>query len=436
MGDIYAAAYVTIIAAVGCDPEHGLPGVKPGSRGKIKSLIMDKVRLSILPALQNLRDVSKSAWVTRGWTFQEGFLSRRRLIFCTNQVVFVCNSQMYHESENADFQGEHNAWRPGWLPSTAHEEDALSRAMSCLDTYTRRTLSFEGDSLNAIVGALNTFRTESVYHIWGVPFLGAEHQSTATTETEILTSGLALFWSHEWRCTRRRDFPSWSPVGWEGEIYWLNTRTGSHTRLMADLRAIVVVTPDSEHNMYSLGTSQKELPEVSRFIYVSVRSAPLRLTASDTTPGYPLDDEAHSTDSEELDSIGILIPFDDELQVIIDVMWDVLPSQFKAGELIKGVLIPRVIGAKEERRDQGECILLLERHGQHYERIGVIIIPQEPWSKESYLCRTVERVPIVCGRNSMPLGEGDELTTVKERIHATDFWWRQTFTNDETIILG
>jgi hypothetical protein len=39
-----------------------------------------------------------------------------------------------------------------------------------LQAYITRSLSYESDALNGIVGALNTFAAKGVYHTWGVPW--------------------------------------------------------------------------------------------------------------------------------------------------------------------------------------------------------------------------------------------------------------------------
>jgi hypothetical protein len=41
-----------------------------------------------------------SNWPTRGWTYQERFLSKRHLFFTTQQVTFACNGMYAAESIN------------------------------------------------------------------------------------------------------------------------------------------------------------------------------------------------------------------------------------------------------------------------------------------------------------------------------------------------
>ena len=80
MDSIYANAVVTIIAAAGDGPHHGLPGVDGTLRSMQPALkIGDHLIASMLRPGADA--VSKSKWATRGWTYQEGILSKRRLIF-------------------------------------------------------------------------------------------------------------------------------------------------------------------------------------------------------------------------------------------------------------------------------------------------------------------------------------------------------------------
>lgn len=71
----------------------------------------------------------------------------------------------------------------------------------------------EGDSLNAFLGVLGNYvRTRRpVLHFWGQAL--REDEKTAQRPKDMM---LDLFWWYEATATRRRDFPSWSWVGWAG----------------------------------------------------------------------------------------------------------------------------------------------------------------------------------------------------------------------------
>ncbi|GAW25484.1 putative tol protein [Rosellinia necatrix] len=92
MGMIYASAYVTIVAARGQDSWAGLPGVNAGSRSLSNAI--ERAGDTCLGIFNGTvgRTVSKSVWNSRAWTFQEMLLSRRLLIFTTEEVLYECCS--------------------------------------------------------------------------------------------------------------------------------------------------------------------------------------------------------------------------------------------------------------------------------------------------------------------------------------------------------
>ncbi|PMD19262.1 HET-domain-containing protein [Hyaloscypha hepaticicola] len=94
---IYANAAVTIIAAARDEPHHGLPGVDGTLRNMQPALkVGDHLIASMLG--HGTVIVSNSKWATRRWTYQEGILSKRRLMFTDEQVHWECNNTHYAET--------------------------------------------------------------------------------------------------------------------------------------------------------------------------------------------------------------------------------------------------------------------------------------------------------------------------------------------------
>ncbi|OAG15170.1 HET-domain-containing protein, partial [Alternaria alternata] len=91
MDAIYKNSELTIIGAAGQDESYGLPGV--GARGRRHQFVakLDGATLFWNP-IDPHELISLSHWSTRGWTFQEALLSRRRLVFTEDQVYFQCNT--------------------------------------------------------------------------------------------------------------------------------------------------------------------------------------------------------------------------------------------------------------------------------------------------------------------------------------------------------
>ncbi|KUJ10936.1 HET-domain-containing protein, partial [Mollisia scopiformis] len=88
MDTIYEDSEMTIVAAAGVGPTYGLPGV---SRTRRPQPVANIGQLQLVSPGSVAREVLKeSRWSTRGWTFQEAYLSRRRLTFTDEQVYYEC----------------------------------------------------------------------------------------------------------------------------------------------------------------------------------------------------------------------------------------------------------------------------------------------------------------------------------------------------------
>jgi hypothetical protein len=218
MGDIYAAAVLTVISAIGDDPTYGLPGVAGTERGEVVE-VDGEWEVQVIPPSRDLAQITHSRWATRAWTFQEGLLSNRRLFLTERQAIFVCNTYTQFESDADNGSLTDPFLEVGWLPprGLALKKTPMETAFTYLVAYSQRKLSYDFDALNAILGALNTLRRDSVYQIWGLPF------SITKTRTELQAEreddmGFPLAWFHWQPAKRRSCFPSWSILGWEGGV--------------------------------------------------------------------------------------------------------------------------------------------------------------------------------------------------------------------------
>lgn len=94
MGNTYRLAAFIIVLTFGQVSQAGMPGVQgyrsneslPQRRENVAGLEL----ITGLPTLSDQREESK--WDTRGWTFQEGLLSTRCLIFGGYELVFYCRA--------------------------------------------------------------------------------------------------------------------------------------------------------------------------------------------------------------------------------------------------------------------------------------------------------------------------------------------------------
>lgn len=216
MDRIYANALLTIIAASGKDASAGLPGVSETQRPP-----QQRVRVpgpvTLLQVPDGHWDLENSKWATRAWTYQEGYFSKKRLIFTDEQVLFVCNEMYSPESLRypADFFRDSDWEIPKYLQSLIpSNKNSLKTLLQQIEQYSRRDLSYPGDALNGFLGVLNHYNSVSskqegngIAHIHGIP---------VSTYCEFKSLGIFLLWRHEDPANRRYGFPSWSWAGWEG----------------------------------------------------------------------------------------------------------------------------------------------------------------------------------------------------------------------------
>jgi hypothetical protein len=230
MDAVYHNSDLTIISAAGVDESYGLPGV--GTTCRSLQLIANLDGASVLYAPKDPQEaIKQSHWSTRGWTFQEAVLSRRRLVFTEDQIYFQCDTMNCFESVHCPLDELH---KPRYLIRSGlfgmirgHEHrnvardyqkhslhDSVCLYRSNVEDYTSRTLRFAADSLNAFQGILRRFsQRQGLDNLWGLAY--------PTNCSDSLTFFVhALAWTHQTGTIpqRRSMFPSWAWAGWEGPI--------------------------------------------------------------------------------------------------------------------------------------------------------------------------------------------------------------------------
>ena len=97
MDAIYQNANLTIVSAAGTYESHDLPRVSSAQRTPQNATRSRDVTAMWYPADPH-STIVKSNWSTRGWTFQEAVLSRRRLVFTDDQTYFEFGTMSCLES--------------------------------------------------------------------------------------------------------------------------------------------------------------------------------------------------------------------------------------------------------------------------------------------------------------------------------------------------
>lgn len=230
MWDIYASACVTLVAAAGDGPNYGLPGVSLSRR-------QDRAKLGTVTVIQNIAvvdEICTSAWARRAWTFQENFVSRRKIFFTDTCASYVCESyfrndlcKVSDQDSNCTADTDYKILKMslGADVSSLQGDEKITGALQCLEAYCARNLTYDSDSLNAVLGILvHLSRSEvnPVDHVWGALLV-------FNSEFDRCYK-LSLHWYHPFTCRRRNGFPTWSPLAWEGTL--LHTVCSKHMDTM------------------------------------------------------------------------------------------------------------------------------------------------------------------------------------------------------------
>lgn len=241
MDRVYANAFVTIVATSGSGGDEGLPGISgpPRYQGRVTIGGTHLLEMSNVGS----DNVKRSKWATRGWTYQEGCLSRRRLIFTEKEVLFLCNKSLVKETQTGHEVDpykimamdkrlkwnvpDHNTciWKTfDWMMPLAGSTywAPYSALPAQIQEYTGRNLSKDEDSLNAFLAILKHYeRTATdergpVSHLWGIPLKLIP--KSGHLEACVIFN---LLWTGRPGAYRRQDFPSWSWSGWRGPIKFM-----------------------------------------------------------------------------------------------------------------------------------------------------------------------------------------------------------------------
>ncbi|PQE15015.1 heterokaryon incompatibility protein [Rutstroemia sp. NJR-2017a BVV2] len=211
MASIYASASVTIVAAQGTHADFGLRGLQSCQARtltqNITKINRDNSILKVPDVLEKLG--SHSAWMKRGWTFQEHIFSHRLLIFNNESVYWECDHGVWYENiEDMDIN-RLNKSRSTPLDIKSMFTDPLpsiSRFFAIVDEYMNRNLTYPEDKLRAFAGISRAL--ESTFDggfVCGLP---------------VLWLDIALLWqpkTDDRLCHHRQgvgrlcpDIPSWS----------------------------------------------------------------------------------------------------------------------------------------------------------------------------------------------------------------------------------
>ncbi|KAI1802186.1 HET-domain-containing protein [Daldinia bambusicola] len=263
---VYSNAELVIIAAAGQDENYGLPGVSSRPRVVTPTIETKGVRVSWFQQPDIL--IKESKWNTRGWTYQEAFLARRRLVFFDDQMYFECQDEFNLEAVPklpADY--DYRIWEV----SDRSRFSFLDYNINLVGQYTARELSYDSDSLLAFAGVLNKLRKAHPYlkHVWGIPYVFKDPYDLFELPPETFTWGLC--WTHTQNCwdgpekpRRRRTItspssatstsmlPSWAWAGWAGQVEYKSSLGHDQTFSMFAIQICDIHLEDPHGNAVAL----------------------------------------------------------------------------------------------------------------------------------------------------------------------------------------
>ncbi|MCJ1327708.1 hypothetical protein MMC10_004381 [Thelotrema lepadinum] len=245
MHKVYGKAILTIVAAHGQDADSGLPGIDTKSRASNRFMLdLENIRLSFrsytnvfatdLDIQFTENYLYPSNYLSRSWTFQEGHLSTRLLIFTKDQVYFECSrctwcEETHWESDTVDFVSWRSIKNPTpqdiWedrvdrnaydmiSPEEAKKQPPRDSYAAIVKDYTSRSLTYEEDILDACTGVLNSIGTKEQ-----TEFLFALR--TTHFGNDLLFNGMRPVLPPRFpgRIHQESGFPSWSWLSWKGVI--------------------------------------------------------------------------------------------------------------------------------------------------------------------------------------------------------------------------
>lgn len=220
MDRIYSCSILTIIAAAGDGSEYGLPGVS--SRHRTEQLSVQVTEDIFLLFYEKPRvSFAASKWNTRGWTYQEGLLSKRQLVFTDKMTYFQCYEMHGDEVLSLPIPGKFSS--SGRHGQNDHVDDLdhitfedvtnfgcifpgqitywsnPDTAWTIIEQFAQRQLAFDEDTLDALSGiferylSFNTSKTteDRISFLCGlpvIPFPREKHHSAASSRAPTTTS--------------------------------------------------------------------------------------------------------------------------------------------------------------------------------------------------------------------------------------------------------
>ncbi|KAK3485809.1 heterokaryon incompatibility protein-domain-containing protein [Neurospora hispaniola] len=235
MGRIYSRSVLTIITAAGDGPEYGLPGVSERRRAEQLTVQVGAAAagkgISLALYERPRAAIMDSKWHTRGWTYQEGLLSRRRLVFTDQMVYFQCyemhgdevlslpipdgpsgghgsdvkDGDKFDEIRCLSLDDEESNFGfifPRRITDWSNPDTVWDR----IKEFCQRQLSFDADTLDAVAGIFdkyvdmytadqsNNHKGDGISFFYGMPIAPFHLKGNGSNQQRLWTCELRTFW--------------------------------------------------------------------------------------------------------------------------------------------------------------------------------------------------------------------------------------------------
>lgn len=152
--------------------------------------------------------------MTRGWTYQEAFLSKVRFYFTEYRVRIEVEQSAFEENHDRNGIIRRGVEAIQVVGSTQPTKDIREIIYNYITEYSRHRMSFKLDYLN---GFLGIFEAYHIQHLWGIPFIRNEWEALEPPDQLFMR---VMNWcvGQGYQQEARLGFPTWSWVGWTGRI--------------------------------------------------------------------------------------------------------------------------------------------------------------------------------------------------------------------------
>ncbi|KJK90541.1 hypothetical protein H633G_05552 [Metarhizium anisopliae BRIP 53284] len=221
VGEIFSQSLLTLIVAAEDTSLGGIPGL--GTPREEQLCLKTKTGLYATSLVRPDLEVASSKWASHAWTFQEGLLARRRLIFTPSQMYFQCRTLHCHESLSLPLRLAPSISLGRVFPAGDGCPRQPGQFKDLIKTYMCRDLADNQGRLDALRALLREYARMgglAVKHFLGLPLFHPDDfvTSRVVSETDRLAAGLG--WICDWTgsvepsCRRTASFPSWTWLAW------------------------------------------------------------------------------------------------------------------------------------------------------------------------------------------------------------------------------